>query len=253
MQSKKPEARANRTEYINRNNKVVIPFLQSDHFDITFSLSTRVSELSRQTTAYFTFNYSRGDYEGLYEHLSCTDFTTCYLSYDVEYIWHVIEHQLISAIQLFIPANKIHSDRHPVWFNSEIRHSIKCLRTLRRKYKRHPTLHTSNIIDTLESSLQDKIKTAKQNYESHLIANNASANNSEIFIYLKSITKSNDIPPVIKFNSSTANTDCSKANLLNQYFYAVFHSSFSPASPVCPPITCEYLDSITVSITDVYE
>ena len=56
-----------------------IPFLQSDHFDITFSLSTKVSELSRQTTAYFTFNYSRGDYEGLYEHPSCTDFTTCYL------------------------------------------------------------------------------------------------------------------------------------------------------------------------------
>jgi len=70
---------------------------------------------------------------------------------------------------------------------------------------------------------------------------------------LKSITKSNDIPPVIKFNSSTANTDCSKANLLSQYFYSVFHSSFSPASPVSPPITCESLDSITVFVTDVYE
>ena len=61
------------------------------------SLSTRVSELSRPTTAYFTFNCSRGDYEGLYEYLSWTDFTTCYLSDGVEYIWHVIEHQLTSA------------------------------------------------------------------------------------------------------------------------------------------------------------
>jgi len=49
-----------------------LPFLESDHLDITFSLPT---ELSRQTAAYFTFNYSRGDYEGLYEYLSCIDFT----------------------------------------------------------------------------------------------------------------------------------------------------------------------------------
>ena len=73
------------------------------------------------------------------------------------------------------------------------------------------------------------------------------------YSYIWNPSQSLHIPPVIKFNSSTANTDCSKANLLDQYFYSVFHISFSPASPVSPPITCESLDSITVSITDVYE
>ena len=96
------------------------------------------------------FNYSKGDYQYLY----CADLT-CYLIEEVEYIWHVIKHQLTAAIQLFILANKIHSCL-------DTRHCIKRPRTLRRS-KCHPTSHISIIIDFLESSLQDKIKTDKQN------------------------------------------------------------------------------------------
>jgi len=58
-------------------------------------------------------------------------------------------------------------------------HYIKCLRTLQHRYKHRPTQHTLNVINSLENSLQDKIKTAKQNYESNLITNNASINNSK--------------------------------------------------------------------------
>ena len=38
------------------------------------------------------------------------------------YAWHTIEHLLFSAMQLFIPVSKIHSDQHPMWFDSDIRH-----------------------------------------------------------------------------------------------------------------------------------
>ena len=177
-----------------------------------------ISVSSKQTTTHFTFNYSKGDYQGLNNYLCCADFTSCYLSDDVEYIWQIIDNSHVPVI----PVNKIHSNQHLIWFNSEIRHCIKRLRTLRRRYKRHLTQHTSNVINSLENSLQDKIKTAKQNYESNLITNNTLINNSKIFRYLKSITKPTNNLPVINFNSSTVDTDCSKANLLNQYFHSVF-------------------------------
>ena len=229
-----------------------IPLLPSDHFDITFSLSTTVSVSSKQTTTHFTFNYPKGDYQGLTNYLCCADFTSCYLSDDVEYIWQIIECQLTTAMHQFIPVNKIHCDQHPIWFNSDIRHCIKRLRTLRRRYKRRPTQHILNVITSLENSLQDKIKTAKQNYESNLITNNASINNSKIFRYLKSITKSTNNLPVINFNSSTADTDCSKANLLNQYFHSVFHNP-SPVNIDILPTTNDQIDSIDISVTEVYE
>jgi len=195
-----------------------VPLLISDHLNITFSLSTCVMMSAKQTT-YFTFNYREGDYQGLHDLLCDFNFTPCYVIDDVEYIWHIT-----AGMELFIPVNKVHSDQHPVWFSSEITHCINRLRTLRRRYKWHPTYHISNTIDLLEKSLQDNISTAKQNYESHLINNFASINNNKLFKYLKSITRSNNNPPIImNFDSSSASTDSDKANLFNKYFHSVFH------------------------------
>ena len=194
--------------------------LPSDHYSITFSVSVSVVASSKSTT-YSTFNYSKGDYRGLCEYLLCCDFTPCYLSHDVEYIWHTIEHLLMDAMHSFIPTNKVHSHQHPIWFNSEIRHSINRLRTLRRRHKRHPTQYTSNTIDSLEKALQEKIAVAKLTFESELINTYAPTNNNKIFKYLKSITKSNNIPSVMNLESLTANTDHSIASLFNQYFHSV--------------------------------
>jgi len=77
-------------------------------------------------------------------------------------------------------------------------------------------------------------------------------NNSKIFRYLKSITKPTNNLPVINFNSSTADTDCSKANLLNHYFHSVFHNS-SPVNIDILPTTNDQIDSINISITEFYE
>ena len=72
---------------------------------------------------------------------------------------------LVEGMQLFIPLYKVHSNQDPIWYNSEIRHCINRLRTLRRRYKCHPTNHISSIIDSIENTLQDKIKVAKQDVE----------------------------------------------------------------------------------------
>ena len=81
--------------------------LPSDHFSIPFSVS--VSCTSTKSATYFTFNYSKGDYQGLCDYLFHSDFTSCYTSHDIEYILHTIEHLLFSVMQLFIPVSKIHT------------------------------------------------------------------------------------------------------------------------------------------------
>ena len=107
----------------------------------------------------------------------------------------------------------------------EIRHLRKQLKTLRRRYNRHPTHHISIRINSLENMLQDKIILAKQNFECYLVNSYASINSNKIFRYLKSTTKSSNIPFVMNLDSSSADTDYSKANLFNQYFHSVFHDS----------------------------
>ena len=226
--------------------------LSSDHYDITFAVAT-VPKLSPKTTPCYSFNFSRGDYSGLNNYLLNINFTSCFLTHDVERIWHTIEHQIVTAMKLFIPVSKHHSVQHPPWFTSEIRHSLKRLRTLRRKYKFHPSQNTLASIASLEATIHELISTAKLHYESSLISNFASANSSKIYKYLKSITKSNHMPPTVNLDSSTANTDFDKANLFNHYFHSVFHSPSNLPDIDELPIIVDSLHAINITVADVYE
>ena len=78
--------------------------LPSDHYSITFSLSISVT-ISSKSTSYFTFNYSKGDYQGLCEYLLHSDFLPCYISHEIEYIWHTTEHLLMDACHAVIYSN----------------------------------------------------------------------------------------------------------------------------------------------------
>jgi len=81
----------------------------------------------------FISNFSKGDYIGMCSYLFDTDFSSL-TSLDVEMSWNIIKSTILDAIDLFIP--KIKTTTHgnqPVWFNSNIRHQIKFVQTLRGK------------------------------------------------------------------------------------------------------------------------
>ena len=97
------------------------------------------------------------------------------------------------------------------------------------------------------------ISTAKLHYETSLISNFATANSNKIYKYLKSITKSNCMPPTVNFGSSTASTDFDKANLFNHYFYSVFHSPSKLPDIDELPTIADSLHAINITVTNVYE
>ena len=111
----------------------------------------------------------------------------------------------------------------------------------------HITFPVLNI-NSLELTLQNKINAAKQSFEYNLINSHVTTNNNKLFKYLKSIRKSNNVPLVIQFESSTANTDCAKANLFNQYFHSDFHNP-SPFPDINDlPSIQDSLNSITITV-----
>ena len=61
----------------------------SDHYSITFNLSFSKPPVKQAT--YYSYNYSKGDYQGLYEYLSYLNLSSCFLSHNVEFIWETIE------------------------------------------------------------------------------------------------------------------------------------------------------------------
>ena len=109
------------------------PFLiSSDHFLITFDIASGSSTPSKKPSQTF-WNYTRGDYTGLCTYLNNIVFISLYQFEDVDHVWSFIDQVVKSAMQQFIPIVSVPCTNHPIWFNSEIRHHIKQLRTLRRK------------------------------------------------------------------------------------------------------------------------
>ena len=96
----------------------------SDHSAITFCLNIQSSPAPK-TSPYYVFDYFKGDYEGLRNHLANIDFSPCLQSHDIEYIWSFIESSVITAMNLFIPQIKIHNHPQPKWYTSEIKHILE--------------------------------------------------------------------------------------------------------------------------------
>ena len=139
------------------------------------------------------------------------------------------------------------------WLTPGIRHQIKCLWTLRRKLKLYPTEYTTAHLKTVEDNLQKSIKLAKANFESLFINNFAFNNDSKIYQYVRSLSKSASTPSTIFFQSNTAIMDMDKANLFNQFFFSIFtQSSCSLPNYNELPSTSSPLSAIQIYQEDVY-
>ena len=157
------------------------PLIPSDHFTLSFDFKFAFPPLTKKSCKY-VFDYSKADYECLCDYLLDTDFSDCFHCCNVEDAWSHIKHAILNAMHLHIPKVKIKSFNHPKWYNSEIRHLIKCIRTLRRKCKSHSTSHNISKLQSLETQLQNKMLFAKSTYEKNLVTTFSRTNTSKIFI-----------------------------------------------------------------------
>ena len=145
-------------------------------------------------------------------------------------MWSKIFSTLSDAMNIYIPKFRLHSHQFPKWFSPELRHRLKCLRTLRRKYKRSPSNHNFECLRMAEEKFQQDVKDCKSKYETYLINSYASRHNFKLFQYINSMTKSKAIPSTIYYNATTASNNKDRATLFNQYFHSVFNQVNSDIS-----------------------
>ena len=175
---------------------------------ITFNLCYHSASISqrppRGNDTHYVFDFPKADMVGLCSYLECTDFSACFQSSDVDFVWSTIKLLILNAMELFIPKVRLKSSQFPKWFTSDIRHDINCLRTLRKKCKSHPSPASLCKLSHLESLLETKITIAKSTYETNLIYQFATTNSSKIYKHIRSITGHSSIPPTVELNSFLA-------------------------------------------------
>ena len=141
----------------------------------------------------------------------------------------------------------------PKRFNSGIRHHHNCLRTMKKKYKRHPTPNRKLQIKQCETSLMSRIAQAKANYETNLIKSFNNNNSSAIYRYIRAITNQNAIPSAVTLGDRSAVSDYHRACLFNEFFYSIFTSSTFQLPPLSEMLTpLSNISDIDISELDVF-
>ena len=224
-------------------------FFLSDHFVITFFPTIHRASSSKIKPTY-VLDYSKADYNGMCAYLMDTDFTVCFQSDDIEDIWSTFKSVIYDAISLFIPKMYVKHRKCPKWFNSDIRHHLNCLRTLRRRNKSRPS---NNLMQTSEELLKLKMTQAKSNFESKLIESLQSGTTSNIFRYIRNIVGCNDLPVFMSLDSACLSSDPDKASTFNQHFHSIFNqTSFEIPSISDLPQPSTFIGEISIAELDVF-
>jgi len=158
--------------------------VSSDHHQITFSVAFRYCAPSPSIRE--VFNFKRGDYAGLSEYLLSYDFSTFYNLSDIDEMWYILKRQL------FIPKARLRTRQFHVWFTSQLRHSLKCLHTLQRKFNKHPTPSNLECLTKAQESFHASHTAAKSEYEQNLVCNFVINKDPKIF---QDLTKTRVLPP----------------------------------------------------------
>ena len=228
-------------------------FLSFDHFPIYFSIiSQNVKHVSpKQNLSYI---FKKGNLNGLCDFFLDCNFDFCYTSTNINLIWSELKQIITSAFANFIPVWRNSPHNAPKWFNSNVRHNLNCIHSLRRKYKNNPNILRKQKLEHSELLLQSIMSSAKSTFEETLIKDCAYSNSNKLFDYIRSLTNSSSIPHTVYFENQSAATDKDKASMFNSYFHSVMtRSDFALPSPCDLPVLESSLVNITILDSEVYD
>ena len=224
------------------NRKLV---LSSDYFPIYFSIiSQNVKHVSpKQNLSYI---FKKGNLNGLCDFFLDCNFDFCYTSTNINLIWSELKQIITSAFANFIPVWRNSPHNAPKWFNSNARHNLNCINSLRRKYKKNPNILRKQKLEHSEPLLQSIMSSAKSTC--------AYSNSNKLFDYIRSLTNTSSIPHTVYFENLSVATDIDKASMFNTYFHSVMtRSDFALPSPCDLPVLESSLVNITILDSEVYD
>ena len=125
------------------------PFLLSDHFPISFTLSC-ASRKARVSSTTYSFNFKKTDILGLFSFLFDCDFSLLLASMDIEHVWLYLKNIILHLVTLFCPVVRITPRSLPQWFHSGIHHQLHRVRYLQKCYRNNPTSERASQIADAE-------------------------------------------------------------------------------------------------------
>lgn len=182
-----------------------------------------------------------------------SDLSLIYASSDVESIWKNLKRVIWDACNLLVPISERRKRSGPRWFNSEVRHLLNRVHTVRKTIKRKCSVSLLSKLESLEDKLGAAITSAKANYETQLVCAFRS-NPTKLYRHLSELSKPRSGPQFLINHGSPVHDSLSKARLFNEFF----HSTFTVSNFILPPSEClpspsTQLSHIEIDSSDVFQ
>ena len=193
----------------------------SDHFGVTFELTSRVkSSVSKRKI----YDFKRANWNDLNRDLNSVPWDRYIESCDPNEGWRFFRNTLNSLMDKHIPTITIKDQGRPPWFDSETLNMCKKKERLHRKYKASgiPADYTrfSQCRKKLKLLIEGKMESNLNDDE-----NDPALLSKKFWGHLKSTSKSTRIPQSVHYNGRHRNNPKDQAILFNKYFADQFSES----------------------------
>ena len=205
---------ANSDNYI-RNIKILSDHeaCKSDHYAITFQIKLRIERKKPLKTK--SFNFKRANWDQL--NIDWISFLDCL---EPDLAWSKSKQLLDYFLEIHVPKITIRHNSGPPWFDADC--YIKCREKerLHKKYKRTKSMSDELKFVNCRREFKNLIKNKMR--DSLYCSNDRNTITKKFWAHVKSRSKSNRIPEVIRHKESISSNNLNKANMFNKYFYDQF-------------------------------
>jgi hypothetical protein len=196
----------------------------SDHDIIQCDLR---AEVNIDESYKVTFNYNKGDYQGMSDHLSKIDWEHELICPDnrdnlTEYMYHKFTMIINTAVDMFIPKKRIKKNKKAKWMTKAAKAAVKKKYKLYKRYRETKTYQEECEYKKARNEATKAIKKARRNFEEKL-AKNIKTDSKSYYAYTRASLKSRStLGPLKDDQGNIIRTNKDSANTLNNFFTSVF-------------------------------
>ena len=146
--------------------------------------------------------------------------------------WHFIKCNIHQCAHKYILKYTIlNKQRSPIWMTKKVTEAVRAKARAYKTYRKTNSHFHVFKFKLLRNVATAEVKKAKKNFE-HKLSSECKLNPKAFCKYVKSKTITKDTIGNLTYNGVTADTDISKANLLNSFFAQVFTRDDMTTLPV---------------------
>ena len=191
---------------------------KSDHYALTFEIKLKIKRKRPLKTK--NFNFKQANWDRLNIDLNSVDWLSLLDSIEPDLAWDKFKQVLNHFLEIHVPKITFKHNSQPPWFDAECYVKCREKERLHKKYKRTQSINDEIKFVNCRREFKNLMRSKMR--DNLYCSNDKSTISKKFWAHVKSNSKSNRIPEVMKLSDNISSNNLTKANMFNRYFFDQF-------------------------------